>query len=88
MLEIQSKLTSQGQVSVPASVRAALGVQPGAFIRWTIEGGKVSVQREARYTNEDLRAALFGDEVLVEPKTLEQLKDGIAQYIRQKHGRR
>jgi len=88
MLEIQSKLTSQGQVSIPAAVRSALGVKPGATIRWTVDGNKVSVERQTRTTNEDLRAALFGDEVLTKPKTLAELKEGIGLYIQEKYARR
>jgi antitoxin PrlF len=88
MLEIQSKLTSQGQVSVPASVRAALGVQPGAYIRWTIDGGKVSVRKEARYTNDDLHAVLFPNGFEGVAKTDQEIKAGITQHMREKYARR
>ena len=88
MLEIQSKLTSQGQVSIPAAVRSALGVKPGATIRWSIDGNHVSVKRETKYTNEDIHAVLFPDGVLPKPKTLKELKDGIGLYMQEKYARR
>ncbi len=74
MLEIQSKLTSQGQVSVPAAVRAALGVKPGATIRWTIDPQGVRVTREKKYTFEDIHKALFPKGYVGKPKTDAQIK--------------
>ncbi|MDI9335390.1 MAG: AbrB/MazE/SpoVT family DNA-binding domain-containing protein [Cytophagales bacterium] len=69
MLEIQSKLTSQGQVSIPAAVRSALGVKPGATIRWTVDGQSVSVSREKKYTFEDIHKVLFPNGYAGKPKT-------------------
>ena len=87
MLEIQSKLTSQGQVSIPAAVRSALGIKPGASIRWSIDGNKVSVKREAKFTNEDIHAVLFPNGTLSKSKTLRELKDGIGLYMQKKYAR-
>ena len=83
----QSKLTAQGQISVPAAVRRKLGVTPGSVLEWTEEDGKIVVRRSGRYTNEDIHRVLF-PEGPPKPKTLEELKEGIRKYIRQKHGRR
>jgi len=74
MLEIQSKLTSQGQVSIPAAVRSALGVKPGATILWTIEPDGVRVTREKKYTFEDIHKVLFPSGYVGKPKTDAQIK--------------
>jgi antitoxin PrlF len=87
MLQIQTKLTSQGQVSVPAAIRHLLALTPGATIVWTEDKGQVTVQRAVRSTTADLHAALFPSDVPI-PKTLQELKQGIKQYIKQKHTRK
>ena len=40
----RSKITAQGQISVPAEVRKALGAEPGSFLEWEQEDGKVVVE--------------------------------------------
>lgn len=84
----QSKLTSQGQISVPAAIRKRLGIGPGSVIEWDIDedGEDIVVRRGARYTSQDIHKALFPDPP--EPKTLEELKEGIADYMREKYGKR
>nr|WP_295372159.1 type II toxin-antitoxin system PrlF family antitoxin [uncultured Sphingosinicella sp.] len=42
---IHSRVTSKSQVTVPRSVRAALGVAPGDQLVWHLEGGQVVVTR-------------------------------------------
>lgn len=89
MLQIQTKLTSQGQVSVPAAIRHILALTPGSAIVWTQDEGRITVQRAVRHTTEDAHKALFGDENTTQaPKSLQDLKQGIAHYIKQKHARR
>jgi antitoxin PrlF len=88
MLQIQTKLTSQGQVSVPAAIRHLLALTPGSAIVWTEDNGRISVQRAVKYTSEDIHQALFGAGERPEPKTLRELKQGIKTYIKNKHARR
>ena len=40
MESIESKLTSQGQVSIPARIRRKLGLTPGATVEWRERGMK------------------------------------------------
>ncbi len=40
-----SKLTAQGQISVPMDVRRKLGISPGSVLEWEEEGGKIVVRR-------------------------------------------
>jgi antitoxin PrlF len=55
----RSRLTAQGQVSVPAAVRRQLGLTPGSVLEWVDEGGRISVQRATRHSNADVHQALF-----------------------------
>ena len=82
-----SKLTSQGQISVPATIRQKLGVKPGSILEWHEEGDKIVVRRKGRYTSKDIHKALFPDGP-PKPATLEDLKKGIRTYIRERHARR
>jgi len=83
----QSRVTAQGQVSVPVAVRKALGVGPGSVLEWEQEGDKVVVRRAGKYTFDDVHRALFGNKK-VKKKSLRELKEGIHTYIRDKHARR
>jgi len=82
-----SKLTAQGQISVPASVRKKLGVGPGSILEWDEDGGKIVVRRSGRYTFEDAHRVLFPG-APPQRRTLKELKEGIAEYMRERHGRR
>jgi bifunctional DNA-binding transcriptional regulator/antitoxin component of YhaV-PrlF toxin-antitoxin module len=81
----QSKLTSQGQISVPVEVRK-LGVGPGSVLEWNEEGGAVVVRRAGRFTSEDIHDAVF--KTSPRPRTLESLKEGIRSHMRREHARR
>ncbi|HAM54433.1 MAG: hypothetical protein A2X51_13170 [Candidatus Rokubacteria bacterium GWC2_70_24] len=83
----QSKLTVQGQISVPAEIRRKLGVGPGAVLEWDEDGGQIVVRRAGRYTSEDMHRALF-PKGAPEPRPLEELKEGVRRYIRRRHARR
>ena len=88
MLKIQTRLTSQGQVSVPAAVRHVLGLTPGSTVEWLQDGGNIIVKRAVRSTSKDVHNALFGEDDLPEPaKTLAELKQGIAQHMQRRHAR-
>jgi AbrB family looped-hinge helix DNA binding protein len=83
----QSKVTAQGQISIPAEIRRRLGIGPGSVIEWEEEGGKIVVRRAGKYTSEDIRRTLFPNGP-PERVSLKQMKEGIEQYIREKHGHR
>jgi len=81
-----SKLTAQGQISVPGEIRRRLGVGPGSVLEWDEEGERIVVRRAGRYTSEDLHRALF--EETPEPRTLDELKEGVRKYVKARHARR
>ncbi|MGA3189368.1 MAG: AbrB/MazE/SpoVT family DNA-binding domain-containing protein [Bryobacteraceae bacterium] len=83
----QSKVTAQGQISVPADVRKKLGIGPGSVIEWHEEGDNIVVRRAGKYSSEDIHRALFPNGP-PKRRTLKELKEGIGQYIIEKHGRR
>src|SRR5262249_47649004 len=80
----RSRVTAQGQISVPAEVRRKLGVGPGSVLEWDEEGDEVVVRRSTRYSSEDVHQALFGRG---KPKwrTLEELTEGIRKHVRARH---
>jgi len=80
-----SKLTAQGQISVPAKVRQRLGVGPGSVLEWHDEGGHVVVRKAGRYTSEDIHRALF--KRTPASRSTADLKDGIRQHIKKRHAR-
>ena len=81
-----SKLTAQGQISVPAKVRRKLGVGPGSVLEWDDDEGKVVVRRAGRYTSEDVHRSLFSKPS--KPKTLADMKEGMRRHIKKRHARR
>ncbi len=83
----RSKVTVQGQISVPAEVRRRLGIGPGSVLEWSEEGEKIVVRRSARYSSEDIHRALFPQRAL-RSRTLVELKQGIRRHVRERHARR
>jgi AbrB family looped-hinge helix DNA binding protein len=83
----QSKLTAQGQISVPAEVRKKLGVGPGSVLEWAEEDNKVVVRRAGKYGWDEVRKALF-PEGPPKAHALEDLKEGRRRYLQRKHARR
>ena len=91
MQKFQTKLTSQGQVSVPVSVRNFLHLIPGSVLVWTQDGDRIVVERAKRHSTQEVHQALFsegpppGDEPV---KTLAELKNGIREQVRRRHAGR
>ena len=82
----QSKVTSQGQISVPAEIRKKLGIGPGSVLEWEEEGGRVIVRRAGLYSSEDIHHAVFAR--VPRRRSTEELKRGIAEHMRKKYARR
>lgn len=83
----RTRITAQGQVSVPASVRRKLGIGPGSVLEWKEEeGGRIVVQRVGGFSSEDIHRALFRSKTPAR-KTLEQLKEGIRDRLRKRYAR-
>ncbi|MEI6452918.1 MAG: AbrB/MazE/SpoVT family DNA-binding domain-containing protein [Actinomycetes bacterium] len=82
-----SRITQQGQISVPLEVRKRLGLVPGAVIEWDAEGETIRVRRAGKYTSEEIHRAAFGDK---KPKALsvEDMDAAIASHLVAKYARR
>jgi AbrB family looped-hinge helix DNA binding protein len=79
-----SKVTIQGQISVPMKVRQKLGVGPGSVLEWHEEGENVIVRRAGRYTSEDVHRVLFPKRA-PRARSVEQMKTGVRAYIKKRH---
>jgi len=82
-----SKLTAQGQISVPAGVRRKLGIGPGSVLEWDDDGEKIVVRRSVRFTSQDIHRALFPT-LAPKSRTLDDMKEGIRRRVRERHARR
>jgi AbrB family looped-hinge helix DNA binding protein len=81
-----SKVTAQGQVSVPAKVRQRLGVGPGSVLEWDEDGDRVVVRKAGRYSSQDIHRALFAK--TPHQRSDQELKSSIRRYIRKRHAGR
>jgi len=81
-----SKVTAQGQISVPAEIRRKLGIGPGSVLEWDEDGEKVVVRKAGRYSSEDIHRAVFTRRP--KARKLEELKQSIARHARKKNARR
>lgn len=88
--KFQTKLTSQGQVSVPAAVRKFLQLTPGSVLVWSQDGDRIVVERATRHSTADVHQALFagGAPVGIPARTLDELKQGIRRRVQRKHAGR
>ena len=80
----KSKLTGQGQISVPAEVRRRLGIGPGSIVEWEEEGNSIVVRRGGRYSTEDVHRAAF-PEGTPRRRSLRALKAGASTYVKRRH---
>lgn len=85
MSGIQSRVTAQGQISVPVEVRRQLGVGPGSVLVWEWRDGDFVVRRAGKATSTDIHEALFGA-AATRGKPVD-VKAGIRKYVRRRHAR-
>jgi AbrB family looped-hinge helix DNA binding protein len=81
-----SRLTAQGQISIPAAVCRRLGIGPGSTLEWHEEGENIVVRRAARFSSADLHEAIFTHPP--EPRSLGELKAGVETHAKRRHVRR
>ncbi len=83
----QSKVTAQGQISVPVEVRRKLGIGPGSVLEWEEEGDAVVVRKAGRYSSEDIHRTIF-PKGTPPRKSVEEFDNGVRRYLKKKHARR
>ncbi len=81
-----SRITQQGQISIPAEVRRRLGLVPGSVIEWDAEGENIVVRRAGKFSSLDIHRAVFGEPPT--PQTVEDMDAAIAAHLKEKHARR
>ena len=86
MATAQSKVTAQGQISVPAEIRRKLGIGPGSVLTWEEDGDRIVIRRAGRFSSEEIHQALFGARK-PKAKTLDELKEGMRSYARKRYAR-
>jgi AbrB family looped-hinge helix DNA binding protein len=82
-----SKLTAQGQISVPSEVRKKLGIGPGSILEWDESNDEVVVRRAGRHTSAEVHEALFAKGRAKQEVSM-SVKEGIRKHMRVKHARR
>ena len=80
----RSRVTAQGQISVPAELRRKLGIGPGTVLEWEEEGDKIVVRRAGRFRSVEIHEAVFGSEKPT-GKTLAEMREGIRSYARKRY---
>ena len=82
---VQTRITTQGQVSIPATVRAKLGLNPGSVVEWVEEAdGRIVVRRAGSVSFQDIHKAVFGDSA-PKPASLADLKESIGRHVRKEY---
>ena len=82
---IQTRITSQGQVSIPARIRRKLGLTPGSTVEWCERGPEVLVRRATKYSSLEIHQAVFP--ATPERKSVEEMDTGIGIHLRRRHER-
>ena len=83
MERIESKITAQGQVSVPARIRRRLGLTSGSKIEWCESGGEVIVRRASKHSSQDIHDAVFDRPP--ETRSVADMDEGIRARARRRH---
>ena len=81
----QSRITSRGQVLIPARIRRTLGLTPGSTVEWCERGPEVLVRRATKYSSLEIHQAVFPS--APEPKSVEEMDVGIGSHLRRRYSR-
>jgi len=82
----RSKITADGDTSVPPEVMKCLGVGPGAMVAWELCEGEVVLRRSNTHTFEEIHAAVFGPNG-ANAGVPADVKKGVRTYVRRRHMR-
>lgn len=82
-----SRITAQGQISVPVEVRKRLGIGPGSILEWQDDGGRVVVRKAGRFSSEDVHRAAF-PKGAPRRRSLDDLKAGLRRHVKARHASR
>jgi len=81
----ESRLTTQGQISVPAEIRKRLGVAPGGSIVWEqLDSGEIVVRRADKSSFDEVRAR-FAHLRPARPISVQEMDVAVAEHLAAKH---
>ena len=78
-----SKVSSQGQISLPIAIRRKLGIGPGSILELDEDGDQIVVRRSAGFSSEDIHRALFRERA-PKSRSLDEMKEGIRRRARER----
>lgn len=81
-----SRVTAQGQISVPAEVRKRLGIAPGSILEWDEQDNQVVVRRAGRFNSMEVHLAVFPRAARTAKRPAD-VTEGIRTYLRKRHAR-
>jgi AbrB family looped-hinge helix DNA binding protein len=81
-----SRVTAQGQISVPMKVRQKLGIGPGSVLEWDEQGKTILVRRAGKYSSEDIHRELFAGKA-PPAKSIEEMNEGMRRRARKRYAR-
>ncbi len=81
-----SKLTAQGQISVPAKDPEKARGRSGSVLEWDDDGDQIVVRRAGRFSSAEIHKSLFATPP--RPKTLADLKAGVRQHMKRRRAGR
>jgi AbrB family looped-hinge helix DNA binding protein len=82
----RSKVTVQGQISIPSDVWKKLGIGPGSVVEWEEDGERIVIRRAGSINSKDIHQALFGARK-PKRKSDADLKEGIRNYVTKRYAR-
>lgn len=83
MKNVQSRIASQGRVSIPARIRRKLGLTPGSTVEWCERGPEVLIRRATKYSSLEIHQAVFPS--VPERKSVEEMDLGVGTHLRRRH---
>ena len=83
----ESRVTAQGQISIPAEVRRRLGVGPGSVIAWDDDSGRIVVRRAVTFSSSEVHEEVFPYGPPAR-RSAGDLKEGIRKHVKRRHARR
>lgn len=79
----RSRITGQGQVSIPVAVMRRFGLAPGEVINWEDLDGRLVIQKAGQFSLEDVQKALRIPQGT--HKSDREIREGIKARMRAKH---
>ena len=79
----KSRITAQGQVTIPVAIMRLFGLAPGEVIEWNEQEGNLVVQKAGQFSLEDVQKALRLPSGI--HKTDDQIREGLKARVKAKH---